>query len=310
LLAGVTSVALAAACSSPSEDSPKGPPTGFPGGNLGGSGGAPPVVGAGNGGTGQTQGLGGNTGLGTGGTGTALGNGGSPALGMGGSAAVGMPGMLDIKPNADGFVLASTNGVGIQGAFYTSSDAAGTPPGTSTIQPATFAAAVNATTGEICVQGSGAQIAAGPPDALGMPTFLYSQYWGAVVGLNLSQPNDPVTGMPNPLPQPWNPVTPSGTVTGFSFTLTGTGIPAGTDLRFKTTFPGTGEFCLPFSEIVPAGGVYTARIASQRANCWEAGGMPFTPGPLLSVQWQIVTKTTAPTPFNFCIGNLKALIGN
>jgi hypothetical protein len=229
---------------------------------------------------------------------------------MGGTGAVGMPGVLDIKPNADGFVSATTNGVGIQGAFYTASDAAGTPPGTSSIMPPNFQASVNAA-GEICVSGSGAQIPPDPADPMpAMPTtFLYSQYWGAVVGLNLSQPNDPVSGMPNPMPQPWNPATPSGTVTGFSFTLTGTGIPAGADLRFKTTFPGTGEFCLPFSEIVPAGGVYTARIASQRANCWEAGGMPFTPGPLLSVQWQIVTKTMTPTPFNFCIGNLKALIG-
>jgi hypothetical protein len=312
VLAGVTWVALAAACSSPSDDGPNSGPPAPPGGlGQGGSAGSG-AIGAGNGGTGQ-QGIGGSgTGLGAGGTGTALGQGGGTGLGMGGTGAVVGGSGLDIKPNADGFVSGTTNGLGIQGAFYTASDAAGTPPGTSTITPANFVGAVNATTGEICVSGSGAAIAETPTSTPAMPDYLYSQYWGAVVGLNLSQPNDPVTGMPSMVAQPWNPVTPAGTVSGFSFTITGTGIPAGADLRFKTTFPGMvagTEYCVPFSTLVPAGNVYTVAVTQQTANCWTGTGAPFTPGPLLSLQWQIVTKPIMATPFNFCIGNLKAVIG-
>jgi len=316
-LAGFGLVALAAAaCSSPSEDGPGAAPGGIPGGGFGqGNGGAGQVA-TGNGGSqAQTNGGTGNLATANGGTGTALGMGGSAAAGAAGAGA--MPGGagLDIKPNLDGFVSGATNGIGVQGAFYTAKD-----PGTaavpgSAITPASFATVVP-TTGEICVQGTAAKVAlaAVQPDPL-VPAYDYTNYWGAVVGLNLSQPNDPVSGMPSMTPVAWNTQTTAGKVTGFSFTLTGPMIPAGANLRFKTTFPdatgaaSTQQFCVGFDKLMAVGGTYTVPLSTQTLECWNPAGAPFTNPTLLSLQWQVVTNVMNPVPFNFCVSNVKALIG-
>lgn len=306
LLAGVACVALAAACSSPDDDEPSGPPTGLPpianagAGGTGGTGGAPPLANGGTGGNPSNLGQGGTGSLAQGGTGgapAAGGTGGAPATGAGNL----------IKADANGFVLATSNGLGIQGAFYASADTGG-----STITPAAFTGAVDATTGAICVEGSGAIVA---PDPATPGGFLYSTTWGAIVGFNLSQPNDPATGAPSTIAQAYNPVRPGvGTVSGFTFNLTGTLPPAGA-LRFKTTFPSapggttasTEEYCYPIPATTP-GTPVTVGFTQQTAECWEPAGAPFTSRELLSVQWQIVTNTATAVPFDFCIENLTAVV--
>jgi hypothetical protein len=265
---------------------------------------------------------GGSTNLGTGGT-AALGAGGSAgAPGAGGTAAAPPAGAgtgTDLIPNADGFVFANTNGLGIQGAFFTAADTGG-----STIAPAAFTGTV--VNGDVCVSGTAAAI---PPNPAEDPTvvgdeFLYSQAWGTIVGLNLSQPNDATTGAPSMTPVAFKrAVAGMGTLAGFTFTLTpgpaGTvppTIPPAASIRFKTTFPAapggttasTTEFCLPLTLATPTGNTYTATINSQTAECWNAGGMPFNNTELLSLQLQIVTNTTAPVPFNFCVSDLKAVV--
>lgn len=305
LLAGVACVALAAACSSPDDDEPGAPPLGVPNGFAGapgaaGTGGAPPLANGGTGGAPQGLGQGGTAPLAQGGTGGAPGAGGT-----GGAAPTGAGNV--IKPDANGFVLATSNGLGIQGAFYASADTGG-----STIAPAAFTGAVDATTGAICVEGSGAIVA---PDPATPGGFLYSTTWGAIVGFNLSQPNDPTTGAPSTIAQPFNPVIPGvGTVSGFTFNITGTPPPAGA-LRFKTTFPATPGGTTASEEqycyVMPAGTPgtpFTVGLTQQTAECWEPAGAAFTSRELLSVQWQIVTNTAAPVPFDFCIENLTAVI--
>jgi hypothetical protein len=314
LLAGVACVALAAACSSPDDDDPGAPPVILPGGGqvgggAGGTGGAPPLAQGGTGGAPSNLGQGGTGGLAQGGTGgapAAGGTGGAPAAGTG----------LDLVPNADGFVFANTNAAGIQGAFFTAAD-----PGGSTIAPAAFTGTV--TNGDVCVSGTAAQIPANPDEdpAVAGDEFEYGTTWGTIVGLNLSQPNDPTTGAPSMVAQPFNrAVAGQGTLGGFVFTLTGTQIPPAASIRFKTTFPSapgsttasTQEFCLPLTAAQPApnaagGTTYTATINSQTAECWNAGGVAFSSAELLSLQLQIVTSTTAAVPFNFCISDLRAI---
>ncbi|MET0411545.1 MAG: hypothetical protein ABW217_09620 [Polyangiaceae bacterium] len=313
LLAGVACVALAAACSSPDDDEPGAPPAippagaGQTGGGAGGTGGAPPLA---NGGTGGAP-----SGLGQGGTGPLAqgGTGGAPAGGAGGAPAAGTG--LDLIPNADGFVFANTNAVGVQGAFFTAADTGG-----STIAPAAFTGTV--TNGDVCVSGTAALIPPNPDEdpAVVGDEFEYGTTWGTIVGLNLSQPNDAMTGAPSMIPQPFNrAVAGQGTVNGFSFTLTGTQIPPAASIRFKTTFPSAPgsttaspqEFCLPLAVAQPAPGAagttYTATINSQTAECWNPGGVAFSSAQLLSLQLQIVTSTTAAVPFNFCIADLKAI---
>jgi hypothetical protein len=313
LLAGVACVALAAACSSPDDEEPGAPPPGVPpiglaGSGAGGTGGAPPLAQGGTGGAPSNLGQGGTGPLAQGGTGgapAAGGTGGAPAAGTG----------LDLIPNADGFVFANTNAVGVQGAFFTAAD-----PGGSTIAPAAFTGAV--VNGDVCVSGTAALIPPNPDEdpAVVGDEFEYATTWGTIVGLNLSQPNDPATGAPSMLAQPFNrAVAGQGTLAGFTFTLTGTQIPPAASIRFKTTFPSapgsttasTQEFCLPLSAAQPAPGAagttYTATINTQTAECWNPGGVTFSSAQLLSLQLQIVTSTTAAVPFNFCIADLKAI---
>jgi hypothetical protein len=317
LLAGVACVALAAACSSPDDDEPGAPPLVVPGGGAqvgggaGGTGGAPPLA---TGGTGGAPG-----GLGQGGTGSLAqgGTGGAPAGGAGGAPAAGTG--LDLIPNADGFVFANTNAVGVQGAFFTAAD-----PGGSTIAPAAFTGTV--ANGDVCVSGTAALIPPNPDEdpAVAGDEFEYGTTWGTIVGLNLSQPNDAATGAPSMIAQPFNrAVAGQGTLNGFTFTLTpGPGAPAtgaippAASIRFKTTFPSapgsatasTQEFCLPLSAATVAGSTYTVSINSQTAECWNAGGAPFSSAQLLSLQLQIVTSTAAAVPFNFCLSDLKAVV--
>lgn len=312
-LAGAACVALVAACSSP-DDEEGAPPTTIPGGagqvgtGLGGTGGAPPVAQGGTGGASPNLGQGGTGPLAQGGTG------GAPSGGTGGAPAAGTG--LDLVPDPNGFVFANTNALGIQGAFYTAADTGG-----STILPATFTGTI--TNGDVCVNGTAAAIPPNPAEdpAVAGDEFLYSQTWGTILGLNLLQPNDAATGAPSMVAQPFNrAVAGQGTLAGFTFTLTGTQIPPAASIRFKTTFPSaagsttasTQEFCLALSAAQPApnaagGTTYTATINSQTAECWNPGGVAFSNAQLLSLQLQIVTSTTAATPFNFCLTDLKAI---
>jgi hypothetical protein len=211
--------------------------------------------------------------------------------GAGGAGTIPVGTGLLLKPDTSGWVAGTTNSVGIQGSFYTFSDAAGTPPGTTTIAPATFTAVP--ATGAICVSGSASAVLDGP-DML--PA--YGQYWGGGVGFNLADP-----GAMMPL-QPWS----RGNVVGFSFNITGTTIPVGTQFRFKATFYEGGvineQYCA--SDVIS--GANTFMLNEIVAACWELGGapMPIT-AQLGALQWQVATVEMVPTPFNFCIENLTAL---
>jgi hypothetical protein len=272
-----------AGCSSPAEDDP-GPPTSppplsLPGFGQGGTTAAPinpaPAPAAQGGSTGQT----GVVPAGMGGSAVAVGAGGAPA-GVGGAPASTIPtgmGRL-IMHDVEGWVAGATNAVGIQGSFYTISDTTGTPPGVTMIQLGDFATSPTST----CVRGTASAV----PDATG-----YSQFWGGGLALNLADPGGMVGA------GPWTP----GTVTGFSFTVTGPTIPAA--LRFNAT-GAAGTFCGNL-----AAGANSVSLTSLHLTCYNpVPGAAFTAGTALeSIQWQVVTVLGESTPFDFCIENLTAL---
>jgi hypothetical protein len=285
LLAGVAGL-YAAGCSSPAEegdiaDPPALPPPGF-------------ANGMGQGGTGQQVGQ-----AGTGGTGALPvgGAGGAPvaSAGAGGSAVatagaggtMGAGGTSSTIPTGTGnlimhdsmgWVAGASNGVGIQGSFYTISDATGTPPGVTTIALDDLT-----TPTSTCVSGTASAV----PDDTG-----YSQFWGGGLALNLA---DPGGGMPAGA---WN----RGAVAGFSFTVSGPTIPPG--LRFQASGGEAGPvYC---SNIVA--GPNNVQFGTLVTECYQAGGTPLPPtAGIQSIQWQVVTVLETPTPFDFCVDNLTAL---
>ncbi len=254
-----------------------------PGGQVGAAG-APstPVGGAAGSGSTPVGGTAGSGGMMAGAAGA-----GGMMPGGGGTIPVGAPGTgFELVP-VGGWVAGNTNEAGIQGAFYTISDADEMPPGVTTITMQDFAAAGDA----ICVSGAASQVVGGA----------FGQYWGGGVALNLADP-----GQMQPL-QGWN----RGNVVGFRYTLTGPTIPPPSSLRFTVTFQGASgdPYCQPIT--ATSGTPVTSTLSSPQLiqACWQAGGAQVPPTALLtSLQWQIATNEMAPTPFDFCIEDLTAVV--
>ncbi len=220
---------------------------------------APPPTGTG--GTGGTGGAGGGTG-GTAGTTGAGGQGGDTGTG------------LAIVPN-NGYVSSATNGVGVQGYFYTYSD------GFASILPASFSAAGT----QICASGTTAAV-------VGMN---YATYYGAGIGLNLNQAAG--SNMP---PMVYDFA--GHQVSGFTFTISGTAIPSGLVVGLRVQ-GSTTSYC----QKVPVAGTYKVTGTSVHADCTAAvPGGPLAATAIDAISW-LVTGQAAAVPFNFCITNLAAI---
>jgi hypothetical protein len=256
----------------------------------GGAGGnAPDGTGAGAGNAGEL------TGGGSGGSASAAaGNGGAAGSatalgGSGGTAPIVLENPLLVAPR-DGFVQAITNGLGIEGAFYTTSDA---PPGSSTIQPQSFAQSGP----DICVSGTASQVGSD-----GSGSFEFARDWGAIVAVTLSQV------MGSNTPGPWSRDTESGVVSGFRFTLTGPIIPS--SLAFSAWPFGVvlGNHCVQLGPQT-AGQPVIVSFANLALDCFAPGGTALPADAALErLQWTIQTNTNAPTPFDFCIEDLTAIV--
>jgi hypothetical protein len=241
------------------------------------------------GGTGGVSGAAGSAGTASAAAGSAgTGAGGAPATGTMIPVGTGNA----ITPVA-GHVAGTSNGAGIQGDFFTFSDADGTPAGTTTITPKpNFAMSMGST---ICASGSASQILtpAGATDPA------YGQYYGGGIGLTLADPGGGVGA------QPWT----QGKVVGFSFNLTGTTIP--TALRFQAQFfDGSTVGKDPYCTTAVKAGANTIMLNSLLLGCYNTPpGAPLPTAALLqAIQWQVVTSVTAATPFNFCVEALTAIV--
>ena len=98
-------------------------------------------------------------------------------------------------------------------------------------------------------------------------------------------------------------------ITGFAFEITGDVVPS--NLRFKVE-DDSGEFCnTSMKPIMKGENVF--KFSDLHAECWEPKASMENPnaegakGGLIKIAWQVPTKTGTSTPFNYCVGNIRAL---
>jgi hypothetical protein len=191
-----------------------------------------------------------------------------------------------------GFVLSTTNNVGIQGPAYTFDDGAGT-----TISPTCTADGTApcfstvSGTGPLCVSGVGAAV----------PTNTqadYSTYWGAAVAINVNQA--PTTGATTAAY-----VASAHGVLGFAFDL------ANTDgneirIRFRLHSDPTSNYCATLNI-----GRNLILYSTVRNNCYTTGGALMTAAQfddIEAIEWDIPTHFQQTTPFSFCLNNIAAIL--
>ena len=271
---------------------------------------------------GSTSGGTGGAPVGSAGTGGTATNGGSGGTGGTGSASTYRSGpSLVITPTDAGANVVDEDGTsGISGGVILAQS--------STLD---VAATVSHAPGKLCMSGTTATVLNSD----------YDTYWGAEMALDLLlAPADGAApaadagadaGAVALVRQPW-PI-PTGLV-GFSFVVTGNGaagagVPPGLeDFRFKAlpegSDPALDTFCsqpqptsgetveIPLTDITwQCWAMGNPSIAEPQLNVvTTAGAAPTTranPNRLLSISWQVAANITAPTPFDFCVSDIKPL---
>ena len=221
-----------------------------------------------------------------------------------------------ITPDATGWVMADTNTLGIQGAWYAYGDGIGAD-GTAamgscmkaghtasectvitTPAPGPFAN----TGGKMCTSGKAAKVV-DIVGKTGMPD--YSAIWGAGIGLDLA-----ASGGTASTKSTFDATTKK--VVGVSFDLDSVPL---SGLRV--------EFATPSTNGSSAGNDYWGGNASYgnspvaagpNSVTWDkisgpgAAAHVFTPGAIESIQFHVPTNTTAAGDYSFCISNLKFLM--
>jgi hypothetical protein len=180
---------------------------------------------------------------------------------------------------SSGWVDGATNGREIQGAFFTYQD----PSGRTIIA----ADAAESASG-YCVSGTSAEVL----DAN------FGGTWGAVAALNLRQEaGSTVAGSYDAT---------AHSVAGFGFDIVGD---TGGALRFVVKqFSVHDGFCINNVPNCAMGCSVQYRIDELTQNCWTPGGALPNAAALQALEWQIVTKEGAETPFDYCIENLHAVM--
>ena len=178
-----------------------------------------------------------------------------------------------------GWVDGNTNGLDIQGAFFTYQDGSGR----------TLIAndAAESQTG-YCVSGTSAEV-------LGED---FGGTWGAVAALNLNQEVGVDTAGSYDAA--------AHGVVGFAFDIVGD---TGGALRFVVKQYSVHDgFCINNVPDCAMGCSVQYRIDELTQNCWTAGGATPVASSLSALEWQIVPKEGAETPFDYCIENLHAVV--
>ncbi len=182
---------------------------------------------------------------------------------------------------SESWVDAASNGLGIQGSFFTYGDGSGrtviTPDATRT------------QTG-YCVAGTAAEVV----DAD------FGGTYGAVAALNLAQQAD------DPTVNAYD-ATAHGVV-GFGFDIVGN---TGGALRFVIKQYATHDgFCVDNVPDCASGCSVEYRIDELHQNCWTPGGPTPAAVSLAALEWQITTKEGAATDFDYCIENIHAVVND
>jgi hypothetical protein len=218
----------------------------------------------------------------SGGTGSDMGGSG------GGTLAAGVP-----LTATDGWVDMGSNALGVQGAMFAYADA------TSKMGLVEDFVGANA-----CIKGEAAEVDL-KCTPMAPATDCYGQFWGAAIGLNLNQPID-MTSMMGAEPMAFDAGTKG--IAGFAFEITGAMVP--TSLRFKIE-SASGEFCNTSMKPVVKG-ANSFKFADLQASCWKPAATNPTgdtaKSSLVKIAWQVVTKTGATVPFDYCVANVRALM--
>jgi hypothetical protein len=242
-------------------------------------------------------------------TGAASGSSGAPAGTM----------LVPISPDLNGFVGASSNGVGIQGSWYGYGDDWGSnaaPPGVcetkgvhmaSQCSSITFPPAAvgneggfvatfpQATAGTMCLSGTAAKV-------IGTD---YSNMFGIGIGLDFNNAG----GAKMPYNAPMN------NVIGFSFHIAG--IPAGVTVNVELPTPATDPSGDSWSMPVTGNGdvtVYlrTTPVPALKPSFTMAMQPAFDAAQVESIQFHIATNTTAaisiPDSTKLCVSNFAAVV--
>jgi hypothetical protein len=183
-------------------------------------------------------------------------------------------------PVAEGRIALEQNGAEIEGPFFTYGDSSGR----TQIGPS---AALQSSNG-YCVAGSAGQVI----------NMDFGGTYGAVAALNLRQPagSDVVGGYDAE----------GHGVAGVGFEIRGE---TGGRLRFVAKMLGVHDgFCVDSVPECASGCSIAFRFQDLTQNCWNPGGVVLTPNNVAALEWQITTTDEGPTPFDFCVENLRALL--
>ena len=209
-----------------------------------------------------------------------------------------------LTPDMTGWVDKASNTLGVQGAWYTYSDATGVASCTGTgkhmasecsmiTMPPASATGFPNTGGVMCTAGSVEMVIGTPPD--------YSNMWGAGIGLDLASSGGALSTKGE---------FDASKLKGISFDI--------------DTVPGPGlrvEFPSAATDAGTAGGDYWGATASYPNSpvmkgtntvLWSAIAGPmghmFTPAHIESIQFHVPTTLSAGGSYSFCISNLKMLM--
>lgn len=187
-----------------------------------------------------------------------------------------------MRPNlsvSEGWVDGDANSYGIQGAFFTYQDGTG--------RTLIMNDVAESQTG-YCVSGNSAEVLDGN----------FAGTWGAVAALNLSQEVGSTAAGSYDAAQRG--------VVGVGFDIVGD---TGGALRFVVKqFSVHDGFCINNVPDCAAGCSAAYRFDELTQNCWTPGGALPNAASLQALEWQIVTKTGAVTPFDYCIENIHVMV--
>jgi len=237
-------------------------------------------------------GLGGGAAVGGNGGGTAMGGSDPGSLGgnqgSGGGTGTGDPAMMP----ADGYIQGGQDGA-IWGAWYTFG-------GLDSVFTPAEGEEVPATGGQICFSGTVAQVIGGD----------FGTYYGAVVGFDLC-------GMPGDMEncEQWMPPEYCSWAPESKHTVTECGISLQTiSFDITGTLPDT-ELRVQFKEqgreenaylIVAGTGSFSGNVADATV-AYDASAAELDPTVVEAVHFQVASKESGTTEFNFCISNLQIL---
>jgi hypothetical protein len=167
-----------------------------------------------------------------------------------------------------------------------------------------------------------------------VPNMDYTNYWGAEIDLDVklvasgaapapvadagADAGGDAGAQPERIPTGWNAS--AANVVGFSFKIDGPTIPAA--FRFKALPYGANSSTTTYCNqvVAVAGATINIRFDQITFECWNPGGagaltMPYPPdnpdGKLLrTISWQVPADINIPFPFDFCISDIKPILGN